>query len=79
MHVHNAVKVYRTKCPELNTPGPTWYKIEAFIKDEKKTVGNFKDFAYPILEEISLTHDKTVSFEFYKINLKLIFILIDYY
>ncbi len=61
-----AVKVYRTKCPELNTPGPAWYKVEAFTKIEKQTIGTFEDFS-PILpgeQEVVLTHDKTVSLQF---------------
>ncbi|XP_064383059.1 uncharacterized protein LOC135331744 [Halichondria panicea] len=38
------VKVYRTKCPDLNTPGPSWFKVEAFVENTKHTIGEFETF-----------------------------------
>ncbi len=58
----STVTVYRTKCPELNTPGPSWFKVETFVEDTKQTIGKFDSILDPLNDsEAYTTKDNTVS------------------
>lgn len=66
-YMHIVVKVYRTILPKLDSPGPSWYKIDAFVKETKEAIGKFKNFftvGQAQEQEISRNGD-AVSFEFH--------------
>ncbi len=60
----STVKVYRTKCPDLNTPGPSWFKVEAFVENTKHTIGEFETFKDTENSEAYTIKDNTVSLEY---------------
>ena len=61
LHYSSAVKVYRSRCPTINTQGLQWYKLEAFAAGTNTSIGKFVEPVQSRRLETYSCHDESVS------------------
>lgn len=57
--MHYTVKVYTTTCSSINTPGPSWYRLEAISQETETLEGVFEE--PPLRSEALLVNNNDVS------------------